>query len=145
MRLVLTLDAPWSEAAAADGEALAFSQGDTARLYTTALYDRAAPPARRAANDELGIEVIGETEMRSALGWPVRVIERMVTGKGGARREMEVRYAFFEYGGTAVVIAPADSFVSRRDELLAAALAGRPDWSGEIACIAALLPSVTST
>ncbi|HEY1552695.1 MAG TPA: hypothetical protein VGG28_32925 [Kofleriaceae bacterium] len=132
MRLVLKLAAPWTEAAPGAGEALAFTCGDLPlRLYTTALYDRFAPPSHTSEN-----EIVGELDVVSALGWPVHVIER---AGAASLRELEARYAFFELCGSVVITGPAASIARDRDALLAAALAGRPDWAGDIACISELL------
>lgn len=141
VRLVLNLDAPWTTAAPAQGEALAFARDDVpARLHTTPLYDRFAPPTRGLA-DEPGVEIVGDRITHSALGWPVRVIERVLTPSGApARREIEVRYAMFELGGAAVVTGPADAIARCRDELVATMLDGRPDWRDGVACLAELLP-----
>jgi hypothetical protein len=138
MRLFLKLEAPWIETAVADGEALAFTRNDVpARLAATALYDRFAPP--RAVPAELRVEIVGEANALSTLGWPVQIIERIVTSADGARRELEVRYTFFELGGAVVVSGPSAAIARHRDELLAAAVTARPDWTAEIACIADLL------
>jgi hypothetical protein len=140
VRLFLKLEAPWAEATPELGEALAFTRSDLpARLHTTALGDRFAP-SPGAASDEDHVEVVREMDASSSLGWPVHVVERIVTSTRAApRRELEVRYAFFEMSGSAVVSGPDDAIARHRDALLVAALSGRPDWSGEVACLADLL------
>jgi len=144
MRLVLKLGAPWAEVEPADGEAVAYRRDDLpARLHTTPLYDRFAAPARRAAAEELGVEIVGETDAESTLGWPVHVVERVVTSAGARRRELDVGYELFELGGSVVVTGPADAIAADRDALLAVALTARPDFAGEVACVADLFAGVT--
>ena len=38
---------------------------------------------------------------------------------------------------------PDGAIARHRDELLAAVLAGRPDWTGDVACVAELLPGAS--
>ena len=73
----------------------------------------------------------------------MHLVERVVTAAGALRRELDVRYDLFELGGSAVVTGPADAIAAHRDELLTAALAGRPDFAGDVACIADLLAETT--
>jgi hypothetical protein len=142
MRLVLNLPSPWTEKTPVDGEELAFARDDLpARLHTTALDDRFAR-ARLPTPDAVRSTVVSETHAYSALGWPVQVVERIVTSTSTTWRELDVHYAFFEFGGSVVVTGPEDSIARHRDDLLAAALTGRPDWSGELAGLADFLVGV---
>jgi hypothetical protein len=140
VRLVVGVSEPWVAAAVGEAEALAFERVDiSARLHTTFLQDRFATAS--ATNED--VEVLSETPGRSALRWPVVVVDRVIKRNGVARREVEVRYALFEFHASVVIRGPTDMILRDRDELLATALSARPDWSGDVACIADLLPELT--
>ncbi len=122
MKLRLELAPPWQPRRVEQaGEALVFVWPELAvRLHTTSLH---APPARE------GVAGL------SALGWPVQIDERDPA-------TIRVVYHLFEMAGTVVVTAPAAAIAAHRDELLAAALGARPDWSGDVACVSDLFADV---
>jgi hypothetical protein len=125
-RLVLKLEPPWTAAAPLEGEASAFARRDLpARIHTTPLVDR----FERSEDED------GAAEMRSALGWPVRVLERVVD----ARCRVAARYLCFELAGWVVAEGPADA----REILLGAALTARPDWGGDLVCLADLFAGLS--
>lgn len=133
VRLVLNLAAPWIPVAPAAGEELAFVREDiAARLHTTALYDPFSPP------DFGSGQVAGERTASSSLGWPVSVRERLLADQ---RRELAVHYRFFEWGGSVVIRGAEDVIARHRDELIAVALDGVPDFGGEPTCLAELMPA----
>lgn len=134
MRLTINLERPWVATTPTGGEALAFLQPDLAlRLHTTSLYDRFA-----AAPREHG-EIVHESDERSSLGWPVRVVERVFTSAATPMRELELRFQLLEFGGSVVVTGADPLIAQHRYELVAAGLQARPDWSGAPVCVAELL------
>jgi hypothetical protein len=119
---VIKLAPPWQEAAVSDGEALAFTHAELGvRLSTTYLGDRFSPPHATGA-------ALRTMDVTSALGWPMQVTERETDGD---MREIEVRYALFELGGSVRVTGPAEVIASHFDVLVAATSEARPDWGGE--------------
>jgi hypothetical protein len=85
---------------------------------------------------------VDERETRSATGWTVLVAERRVTSPTGEEHQLRLRYRVFEWVAHVVVAGPSDAIAAHRDELEAAALSGRPDWSQEVACLAQLFVDV---
>ena len=81
---------------------------------------------------------VEERETRSATGWLVRVAERRTREE----HQLWLRYEVFEWVATVIAAGPPDAIAAHRDELEAAALSGRPDWSREVACLAQLFVDV---
>ena len=81
---------------------------------------------------------VDEKAGRSATGWIVEVAERRV----GEEHQVRLRYHVFESVANVLVAGPPDAIAAHRDELDAAALSGRPDWSNEVACLAQLFVDV---
>lgn len=81
-------------------------------------------------------------ELRSAVGWPVRVLDGQAqAGEAGQGTEsrLGVVYHMLEYGGFALITSSsAELLASRREQLLPILLSGRPDWRGEPVCLAEL-------
>ena len=78
----------------------------------------------------------------SATGWTVLVSERRVASPTGEEHQLRLRYEVLEWVANVIVAGPPDAMAAHRDELEAAALSGRPDWSHEVACVAQLFAEV---
>ena len=85
---------------------------------------------------------VAERAARSATGWTVLIAERQVVSPTGEERQLRLRYHVFEWVTNVIVAGPPDAIAAHRDEIEAAALSGRPDWSREVACLAQLFVDV---
>lgn len=85
---------------------------------------------------------VDEREARSVAGWIVLIAERRVASPTGEEHQLRLRYHVFEWVANVVVAGPPDAIAAHRDELEAAALSGRPDWSQDVACLAQLFVDV---
>lgn len=154
MKLVLDLPDAWPRQTLPDGRTVIQLPQDAVSADTLNLVIYPLVPLPEALEEWWGqlmrrdlpaaakLTIERSVEVRSAVGWPVRVLDGQAQASEagqGAESRLGVVYHMLEYGGFALITSSsAEVLASRRDQLLHVLLSGRPDWSGEPVCLAEL-------
>jgi len=107
---------------------------DDPRAFVAAVMARDVPAAA-------SVKLVSESEARSTIGWPMRIIEAQV--KSGATVEHRIGgfYELHEWAGQVLVRIPGDTDMAvARPEIVQLLATGRPTWRSRevIAAIAEL-------
>jgi tetratricopeptide (TPR) repeat protein len=134
VRLSLTLPSDWPRELSVSVGALILLPDDIRRWIDRVMREGTSVGTR--------VEITANRELTTDTGWPLRLVEAKVTS-GEAAQLVELRlgafYAFQEHGAAALARFPDPATLeARRAEIVRAFTAARPDFSGQVACLAEL-------